>query len=174
MANILAFFGSLPRRWQAWTAVIVISTGLIAGALYFQFAQNKYPCELCIYTRVWIVAIALVAVAGLVMRKTVWPLRLLVAAELLLSIGLATVVWDLLGLEYGFGAPGDCSINPDFWAWAPLDAWLPVLFEVQGPCMATPTVLFGLSMADALAVVTCLFIVSFALALVAEPLTRRR
>jgi len=174
MTRTLEFFGRLSRYWQAWAAVILVSVSLLAGALYFQIAENKYPCELCIYTRVWIVAIALVAVAGLALRKTVWPLRLLVAAELLLSIGLATVVWDLLGLEYGFGAPGACSMNPDFWGWAPLDAWLPVLFEVQGPCMATPTVLFGLSMADGLAVVTTLFILSFALALVAEPLTRRR
>ena len=174
LTRILEFLGNLPRRWQAWAAVILISVGLLAGALYFQIAERKYPCELCIYTRVWIAAIALVAVAGLALRKTVWPLRLVIAAELALSIGLATVVWDLLGLEYGFGAPGACGMNPDFWAWAPLDAWLPVLFQVQGPCMATPIVLFGLSMADGLAVITTLFMLSFALALVAEPLIRRR
>jgi disulfide bond formation protein DsbB len=169
----LEFFGGLSRRWQAWAAVIGVSAGLLGGALYFQEVERDYPCELCIYTRVWIVAIALVAVAGLALRKTVWPLRLIVAAELLLSVGLATAVWDLLGLEYGFGAPGACGRYPDFWPWAPLDQWLPVLFEVQGPCMATPTVLFGLSMADGLAVITSLFIASFALALAAEPLSRR-
>lgn len=174
MTRVLEFFASLPRRWQAWAAVILISAGLLGGALYFQEVQRDYPCELCIYTRVWIVAIALAAVAGLALRKTVWPLRLIVATELLLSIGLATVVWKLLGLEYGFGAPGACGINANFPGWARLDDWLPVLFEVQGPCMATPTVLFGLSMADGLAVIAVLFILSFALALVAEPLTRRR
>ena len=173
MARIVAFFGSLPRRWQAWTAVILVSVGLLGGALYFQEVENDYPCELCIYIRVWLVAIALVAVAGLALRRSVWPLRLLVAAELLLSIGLATDVWALLGLEYGFGAPGACGRYPDFPAWAPLHEWLPTLFEVQGPCMATPTVLFGLSMADGLAVITTLFVLSFALALVAEPLARR-
>ena len=174
MTRLLAFGGNLSRGWQAWTAVILICIGLLGGALYFQEVQGDYPCELCIYTRVWIVAIALVAVAGLALRKTIWPLRLLVAAELLLSIGLATAVWDLLGLDYGFGAAADCGRNPDFPAWAPLHEWLPTLFAVQAPCAATPTVLFGLSMADGLAVVAVAFIAGFALALVAEPLTKRR
>jgi disulfide bond formation protein DsbB len=164
----------LPRRWQAWAAVFLICVGLLGGALYFQEVKQDYPCELCIYTRVWIAAIALVAVAGLALRKTVWPLRLVVAAELILSIGLATVVWKLLGLEYRFGPPGACGLNANFPEWARLDDWLPALFEVQGPCMATPTVLFGLSMADGLAVVSTLFVLSFALALVAEPLARRQ
>ena len=174
MTRALEFFGTLSRRWQAWAAVILVSGGLLGGALYFQEVERDYPCELCIYARVWIAAIALVAVAGLALRKTIWPLRVAVAAELLLSIGLATVVWKLLGLEYGFGAPGSCGMNPNFPEWARLDDWLPVLFEVQGPCMATPTVLLGLSMADGLAVIATMFVLSFALALVAEPLARRR
>jgi len=174
MARVIGFFGTLPRRWQAWAAVIAVSVGLLGGALYYQEFQRDYPCELCVYARVWIAAIALVAVAGLALRKTVWPLRLTVAAELALSVGLATVVWKLLGLEYGFGELGACSMRPNFPSWAQLDAWLPLLFEVQGPCMATPTVLFGLSMADGLAVITTVFLLSFALALVAEPLSRRR
>jgi disulfide bond formation protein DsbB len=171
---VIAFFGSLPRRWQAWAAVILISVALLAGALYSQLANDQLPCELCIYARVWLAAIALVAAAGLALRNTIWPLRLAVAAELALSIGLATVVWDLLGLEYGFGAPGSCGLNANFPAWAPLDEWLPTLFEVQMPCMATPLVLFGLSMADGLAVVATLFILSFALALLAGFATSRR
>lgn len=174
MTEIMRFFGALPRQWQAWTAVILISVGLEAGALYFQLAQMKFPCELCIYTRVWIAAIALVAAAGLALRNSVWPARLLVAVELLLSIGLATVVWELLALEYGFAGVGACSIYPNFPAWAPLDQWLPLLFEVQGPCAATPEVLLGLSMADGLAVITTAFIASFALALVGDVATRRR
>lgn len=174
MNRTLAFFGTLPRRWQAWAAVILIPVGLLAVAVYYQQAQFQYPCELCIYARVWLAAIALVGVAGLALRNRVWPTRLLVAAGLLLSIGLANVVWKLLGLEYGFGAAGSCSFNPNFPAWARLDDWLPMLFEVQGPCAATPTVLFGLSMADGLAVIATGFVASFALALVGEAMSRRR
>jgi disulfide bond formation protein DsbB len=174
MARILRFFGALPGRWEAWAAVILICAGLLGGALYFQIHERDYPCELCIYTRVWISAIALVAVAGLALRNTVWPVRVVVAIELALSIGLAMVVYDLLGLEYGFGAIGACSIYPTFPTWAPLDQWLPVLYQVQGPCAATPEVLLGLSMADGLTVVAVAFIVSFALALVGHIATARR
>jgi disulfide bond formation protein DsbB len=174
MARTLEFFGALGRHWQAWAAVILICIGLEAGALYFQLERMQFPCELCIYTRVWIAAIALTAAAGLMLRNTVWPARLAIAVELILSIGLATVVYELLALEYGFAAFGACSIYPNFPSWAPLDQWLPVLFKVQGPCAATPEVLFGLSMADGLAGITAAFIASFALALVGSLTARRR
>lgn len=174
MARALEFFASLAGRWQAWLAVFLIAVALEAGALYFQHAKLQFPCELCIYTRVWIAAIALAALAGLALRNTIWPARLLIAVELVLSIGLATVVWQLLALEYGFAAIGECSIYPDFPTWAPLDLWLPALFEVQGPCAKTPTVLFGLSMADGLAAITAGFIASFALALIGQFVAARR
>ena len=146
------FVWRMGSRWQSWVALIVICIGLEAGALYFQEALLTYPCELCIYTRVWLAAIALVALPGLVLRKTIWPMRALLAIELGLTIGLATDVWELLALEYGWAGAGVCSMFPSFPSWAPLDEWLPIMFQVQGPCMATPEVMLGLSMADGLSV----------------------
>lgn len=154
MKKAVDFVRTLGARWQSWAALIAICVGLEAGALYYQLALLQYPCELCIYTRVWLAAIALVALPGLLLRKTLWPLRALLVVELGLTIGLATVVWKLLALENGWAGAGACSFFPNFPSWAPLDEWLPVLFQVQGPCAATPKVLLGLSMADALAVVT--------------------
>jgi disulfide bond formation protein DsbB len=174
MAGVLDSVWTLGRKWQAWVAVSVICVGLEAGAVYFQLTQMQFPCELCIYSRVWLAAIALVAIAGLLLRNTLWPLRVVIAAELLFSMGLASVVWQLLGLEYGFGGAGACSMFPNFPSWAPLDQWLPVLFQVQGPCAATPQVIAGLSMADGLAGVAVGFIVAFALALVGTFLRVRR
>lgn len=165
MTRSTGFLFTAGRSWPCWTAVIAICAALEGGAVYFQQVLRQYPCELCIYSRVWLAAIGLVAVVGLLVRRTTWPLRIVIAAELLLSVGLASVVWELLALEYGFGGAGACSMFPNFPSWAPLDQWLPVLFQVQGPCAATPEVLFGLSMADGLAGVTTGFIVAFALAL---------
>lgn len=173
MARLADTIWNLGRSWQAWLAVILICVGLEGGAVYFQLAQMQFPCELCIYTRVWLAAIGIVAVAGLVLRQTGWPIRILIAAELALSLGLAGVVWDLLSLEYGFGGAGACSMFPDFPSWAPLDQWMPVLFQVQGPCAATPEVVLGLSMADGLAGVSVGFIAAFALALIGNLRTGR-
>lgn len=166
MARGLDLIWTLGEKWQSWLAVVLISTGLVAGAVYSQQTQMQYPCELCIYTRVWLVAIALVALAGLALRRVLHARRVLIAAELVLSVGLAQVVWELLALEYGFAGAGACSMIANFPSWAPLDEWLPALFQVQGPCAATPEVVLGLSMADGLAVVTVCFIAAFAFALV--------
>jgi disulfide bond formation protein DsbB len=168
------FFCKLGERWQSWAALIAICVALEAGALYFQEARLQYPCELCIYTRVWLAAIALVALAGLALRNTRWPMRALLATELGLSVGLASVVWELLGLEYGFGGAGACSMFANFPSWAPLDEWLPMLFRIQGPCAATPEVVLGLSMADGLAVTTVGFLAAFTLALCGSFVRQRR
>ena len=173
MQRVLDFVWNSGEKWQSWLAVIAICVGLVAWAVYHQEALLQYPCEMCIYTRVWLVAMALAALPGLALRKTVWPRRALIAVELILSIGLARVVWQLLGLEYGFGGAGVCSMFPNFPSWAPLDQWFPLLFQVQGPCSATPEVMLGLSMADGLAVVTVCFLAAFALALYGSFRTKR-
>jgi len=165
LSRLLSLLFGLGSRRASWAAIVAICVALDAAAVWFQVNRLQFPCELCIYTRVWIAAIALVGVAGFFLCRQLWPLRILLVAELGLVLGLAGVVRELLGLEYGFGGPGVCSMFPNFPAWAPLDQWWPTLFSVQGPCAATPKVLFGLSMADGLAGVTVGFVVALGFAL---------
>jgi disulfide bond formation protein DsbB len=165
MRRLLDFLLAMGTRWQAWAAVIAIGVGLEAGALYYQQALMYFPCELCIYTRVWLAGIALLAIVGLLVRRHVWPLRAVLAGELLLTMGLAGVVWKLLAIDYGFAGDGTCSLQARFPSWAPLDTWLPVMFRVQDTCGPTPEVLFGLTMGDGLAGVTAGFLLAFGAAL---------
>lgn len=166
MERILDALWSLGRSWQSWTALFAICVGLEAVALYYQEALFYFPCELCVYTRVWIAAMALVALAGLALRRKPWAVRAVLAGEILLSLGLAGVVWKLLALDYGFAPPGACKLEAQFPSWAPLDDWFPMMFRVQDSCGVTPDVLFGLSMADGLAAITVALLVAFTLGLV--------
>jgi disulfide bond formation protein DsbB len=166
MARQFDFVWHLGERWQSWAALLVLCFGLEAGALYYQHALMYYPCELCIYVRVWLAGIALVALAGLFLRKLLWPMRAMLMAGIALSIGLGQVVWKLLALDYGFAESGACSLYARFPQWAPLDQWFPTVFQVQATCGETPEVLFGLSMADGLAGVTVGLIVVLSLALI--------
>lgn len=168
------YFWKLGSRWHSWAALIAVCLGLEAGAVYFQEAKMQFPCELCIYTRVWLAAIALVAVPGLLLRKTLWPMRALLVVEIGLTIGLGTVVWKLLALENGWAGAGTCSMFPNFPSWAPLDQWIPILFQVQGPCMRTPEVVLGFSMAEGLTGVTIGFLAALLLALWGSFATARR
>lgn len=166
MARLMSALAHLAQRWQSWASVIAICVALEAGAVYYQQALLYFPCELCIYTRVWIAAIALLALVGLAVRMQPWAVRGVLVGQIALSVGLGGVVWKLLALDYGFAGAGACSLYARFPSWAPLDRWLPLLFEVQATCGETPEVLFGLSMADGLAAITVGFLVAFCAALV--------
>lgn len=78
---------------------------------------------------------------------------------LALSIGLANETWNLIVVEYGIGDGGGCGFFANFPSWAPLDKWLPFMFEVQEFCQATPEIIFGITMAHSLAAV-CFFLIA--------------
>ncbi|MFT6367549.1 MAG: disulfide bond formation protein DsbB [Bacteroidia bacterium] len=103
-----------------------------------------------------------VAASGLVLRTYHWPVLLILSLMILLVVGLANDVWVLLSIDHNWPLDGYCSIEPNFPTWAPLDDFLPALFEVRSMCGPTPYLLFGVTMADGLAVI-CLVLVWVAL-----------
>ncbi|WP_075187268.1 disulfide bond formation protein B [Teredinibacter haidensis] len=165
MEKQFSFIWTLGEKWQAWLAVIVICFGLEAGAVFFQEVLMYYPCELCIYTRVWMTFMVLFAFIGLAVRKRLWPMRVIIIIETGLTVGLMAVVWALLAIEYGWEKNGACSLVANFPTWARLDEWLPTLFMVQDSCGKTPLVIFNLSMADGLAITSTCFLITFLCAL---------
>lgn len=160
------------NRW-AWLAVIVICLSLEGGALFFQEVLHYYPCELCIYTRVWMTSLVLTSIVALVLLRYLWARRLLIVVQLVFTFLLARVTWKLLGFEYGWGEDGACSLVANFPSWLPLDTWFPVLFKVQDSCAATPLVIGSLSMADGLLVTAFGFFIAFTFALVGQFLPRK-
>lgn len=158
------FLNCAPKLWP-WLTVIAICISLEGGALYFQEIIGLFPCELCIYTRVWLTAIVLVCIVGIFIRFWQWPRRIALFLLIALSVGLSYTTWQLMGLEYGWNTDGACSLVANFPSWAPLDAWFPMLFRVQDACSATPTVIFGLSMAEGLTGVCLGYLSAFGIAL---------
>lgn len=149
-----------------WGLVAIFNVLLLGSALFYQYALKSYPCELCIYVRVWIVAIALLAVVAMSIKHWRWCRIAVCLAAIALTLGLAVETWNLLVVEYAIGDGGQCSMFANFPSWAPLDKWLPVVFEVQGFCAATPEIIFGITMAHSL-VLTCLGLLSvFSVALI--------
>lgn len=157
-----------PLHWGAtktfWVIIALISFALETGALFYQHVLDDPPCEVCIYVRVWIFALLLLSLLALALVR--WPAARLVCALVgfALAVGLTQETWLIVQIEYNLGTGGSCGFAANFPDWAPLDKWLPFLFEVRGPCMATPIVAFGLSMAHGLIAASALFLVAFTLA----------
>lgn len=161
-------------RWF-WLSVLALCVALDGAALYYQHVLELLPCELCIYVRVWVFAIALVSIVAIFVRGVVWLWVLVSLGALALALGLANETWNLIVVEYGLSETGgSCSFFANFPSWAPLDKWLPSVFEVQELCQATPEIIFGITMADSLVLVSLGLIVAFSISLFGALISLRK
>lgn len=155
-------FGRQPLYWLG---MLALGAGMEATALVYQHLLDYPPCVMCIHVRIWVVVMMLVAVIGLLLcRRRVWC----ALAHLLMGgvmLGLLERAWQLLGTERGF-IISTCGFDLGLPAWLALDRWLPAVFEVQTTCGYTPELLFGITTAEMLLVISAgLSIISLAFAL---------
>ena len=147
-----------------WLGLVVLGLSMDAVALFYQYGLDYSPCVLCIHVRIWVLGFVLVALLALFVRK-IWPLRLVAhALILIMMIGLLERSWMLLGIERGT-VEGSCDFETGLPAWFALDQWFPTLFKVWEACGYTPELLFGITMAEGL------ILLSAALVLVSVTLT---
>ena len=136
-----------------WIGLIVGSIVVEAVALYYQYALDEWPCVLCIHVRIWLFALIFIALIGAFLRNQKWPSMIAYAGVVGIGLGLFERSWLLLGVERGtvFGA---CSMDSGLPDWFALDKWFPLLFEVQASCGYTPEIVFGITMAESLVLIS--------------------
>ncbi len=148
-----------------WLGIAGLCFALFAGALFYQHVLNHLPCEICIYVRVWVLGLMLVALAGLAARHSRLGRVIFCLAGLALTLGLANETWNLVVVEYNLGGGSGCAFKANFPAWAPLDTWAPFAFEVQDFCRATPILFAGITMTHALILTSAALLGAFLLGL---------
>ena len=138
-----------------WATMLLGGAFLMAVALHYQYVMGEDPCQACVQVRVWIVTGMLVSLVMLVLpRKPVSSLLgLLVFTGT--GLGLAERSWFLYLIENGRG-DGSCGFMLGAPDWFPIDRWLPSIFEVRNLCSFTPDILLGISMAEALLIVSAI------------------
>jgi disulfide bond formation protein DsbB len=148
----------ISNQWY-WLFFLCLGLSLEGMALFYQYYLDYMPCVLCIHIRIWVLAIIVVSfVASFVYQY--WQSLLLV--QFLMTgviIGLFERSYQLLGIEQGF-LSGSCSMASGLPRWFALDDWFPALFAVQEPCGYTPELLLGITMAEALIVLSSLLLMS--------------
>lgn len=149
----------LTTKWY-WLLLVLLGLFLEGVALYYQYVVGEEPCQICIQTRIWVAAFILL---GLIMCALPRKQLLNIAGHVLAvvcMVGLWERCWYLLGIENGSGQ-GSCQFFLGFPEWFALDKWFPFIFEVRNLCGFTPELFWGISMAQALIVLsTALVIVS--------------
>ncbi len=130
-------------------ALAIAGSALLAVALYYQYVLGDEPCQACIHARLWVVAFTLIALVMLVISQR-RILRVVANIGVVIACaGLTERARYLYRLENGIG-DGSCQFQLGMPYWFAVDQWMPWLFEVRNLCSFTPTMLFGLSMAESL------------------------
>jgi disulfide bond formation protein DsbB len=136
-----------------WVSLITLGLSLEAAALYYQYVLDEWPCVLCIHIRVWISGFIVLAVLALLVGSSRWLTRGLHLVNTAIMAGFVERSWQTLAVERGW-VFGDCDMESGLPSWFALDKWFPAIFEVQTACGYTPLILFNITMAEVLMVVS--------------------
>ena len=168
LINVITHLKNISQSQWYWLFYIAAGLCLLAAALYFQFVREELPCLLCIQTRLLISLLVIVSITALLFRGNRVINTLAHLSTVLIASSLTERSYQLLGTERGF-VFGDCGFNLGLPAWFAIDEWLPWLYRVETSCGYTPELLFGITMAEAMMVMSvllllvsfCVFLASF-------------
>ena len=141
-----------------WLALIVLGVSMEVSALIYQYLLEYWPCVLCIHVRIWVFGLVVAALIGLALRRRRVGRFIGHSLVLVISIGLLERSWQLLAIERGFAAAGECNFDAGLPNWFALDQWFPAMFKVWEACGYTPELLFGVTMAEALLVLSIMLV----------------
>lgn len=140
------------QRWRlGFAAIFLFCAGGIAFALYHQVYNWLMPCLMCVYERMALIGVGLLALyAALFPAKT--RIGVLVQCDLLVTTALVGMVVAIRHVIMQYGPPdpaASCAsslpfpINLDdpFWP-----TWLGALIRPIGDCAAIDFAVFGVSM----------------------------
>lgn len=132
-----------------WLLYVTGGLVLLAIALYSQHVDGTQPCTLCIQVRLWISLLIIISFIVMLLRKNVVANLLGQLSVVAISGVLIERSWQLLGNERGF-IVGECGFDLGLPAWFQIEDWLPWLYRIETTCGKTPEVIFGITMAEGL------------------------
>ena len=156
---------SISHSYWYWLMYVAGGISMLIIALYHQYVLNEQPCVLCIHTRLWVLLFTFVAITGFFSRNTRVINSFAHVSLVMVSVGLMYTSYQLLGTERGF-ILGSCNFDLGLPGWFAIEQWMPWLFRVETTCGYTPEVVFGVTMAEALMLMSVgMFFVSLIVAL---------
>jgi len=163
--KIVQHLKSISQSHWYWLAYIAIGIVFLAVALFYQHVLEQLPCVICIQTRLLVVALILIAVTGLLSRNNRTINVISHLSAVVINAVFVERAYILLGTERGF-VFSDCGFDLGLPSWLAVEEWMPWLFRVETTCGYTPELIFGITMAEVLMVLSSLFLlVSFCVAL---------
>jgi len=157
---------SMARSKSWWYFLMVLGVAMIGIALYYQHVLNEWPCVLCIQVRILFLFLVVTSVLALVLFRFHKVRMLMHFVVAVISAVMINRSWILLATERGW-LEGECSVNLGMPAWFAIDKWLPDIFSAWTSCGYTPVIVFGITMAEILILISALLLMSGAALFVA-------
>ncbi|HUH95377.1 MAG TPA: disulfide bond formation protein B [Casimicrobiaceae bacterium] len=157
---------ALPRRRLGYALGFLVCAGLIAFALYLQFAEDLEPCPLCIFQRIAVIAMGLVFLVAAVHNPGRGGARVYALVQLVLGSAGAALALRQLWLQ---SLPKDqvpaCGMSLSYMLdTLPLAETLRKVLEGSGECAEKGWELLHLSIAAwTLVFFVAIVVASFAL-----------
>ncbi|MDE2371579.1 MAG: disulfide bond formation protein B [Burkholderiales bacterium] len=125
-----------------YTGVAVVALGAVGAALVTQHVLGMQPCPWCVLQRLIFVAMALVALPGLVVRQRSVQLASTVAVVALALAGVATALWQ----HFVAARSASCAMTlaDQIMQWTGLGELLPQVFAAYASCADAASTLLGL------------------------------
>ncbi|MEZ8823006.1 disulfide bond formation protein DsbB [Vibrio amylolyticus] len=152
----------------SWLLLLIFIIFFEACALFFQHVMMLPPCVMCIYERIAMLGIGGAAFIGLLNPKSAIIRWLGLAAWGASSYkGLAL---SMQHVDYQFNPSpfATCDLFVTFPSWAPLNQWVPWMFEAYGECSKIVWQFLGLSMPQWLVVVFAANLIALAVIVISQ------
>ncbi|HHF3131966.1 TPA: disulfide bond formation protein DsbB [Vibrio diabolicus] len=172
--TILNSLNQFSKGRLSWLLLLLFVVFFEACALYFQHVMMLAPCVMCIYERVAMMGVGVAAIVGL-MAPNSSVFRWLG----LIGWGLSSYKGLLLAqqhVDYQFNPSpfATCDLFVTFPSWAPLNQWVPWMFEAYGDCSKIVWQFLDLSMPQWLVVIFAGNLIALALIVIAQFFPARR
>ncbi|MGD8115507.1 MULTISPECIES: disulfide bond formation protein DsbB [unclassified Vibrio] len=166
--NILSSIKTFSQRRLSWLLLLLFVVFFEACALFFQHVMMLSPCVMCIYERVAMLGIGGAALVGLIAPNNPVIRWLGLAAWGASSYKGLTLALQHVDYQFNPSPFATCDLFVTFPDWAPLNKWVPWMFEAYGDCSKVVWQFLTLSMPQWLVVIFAANLVALAVVVVAQ------
>lgn len=163
------FLYTFSKSRLSWALLLAFVIFFESCALFFQHVMKLDPCVMCIYERVAMLGIGVAAIVSMIA-----PQNPVVRWVGLTGWGYSAYQGLMLSIEHvGYQFPefpwsASCALDVNFPSWAPLNQWVPWMFEASGDCGKIVWQFLGLSMPQWLEVIFAGNLVVLAIIILAQ------
>ncbi|EAS44739.1 disulfide bond formation protein DsbB [Photobacterium profundum] len=164
----MQFLNTFSKSRISWLLLLLCIVFFEGSALFFQHGMKLEPCVMCIYERVAMMGIAFAALLG-----AIAPQYAIIRWAGLIAWGYSAIRGLQLSIEhvgYQFNPSpfATCDLFVQFPSWAPLNKWVPWMFEAYGDCAKVVWTFLGQSMPQWLVIIFAGNLVALALIVIAQ------